>query len=46
MDWSRCYDCGEQQPAVRFLDVGCGYGGLLGKIILYFIQYLGNFAHF
>ena len=30
MDWSLLYP-GFSDPVVRFLDVGCGFGGLTGK---------------
>lgn len=37
MDWDKLFpDAGDKK--VEFLDVGCGYGGLLGNTLLFLIQ--------
>lgn len=50
MDWSPYYPAhfstdgskaNGKKKCVEFADIGCGYGGLLGKLILYSVN---NFA--
>ena len=33
MDWSKLYPQKSATAKVQFADIGCGYGGLLGKLI-------------
>lgn len=37
MDWSKLYPQKPDISKVEFADIGCGYGGLLGKIIFKFL---------
>ena len=32
MDWSKLYPQKPSSAKVQFADIGCGYGGLLGKL--------------